>query len=67
MGCDADLPAGAVIVVPGNGTRMVVIAEASVEQARASSEALGAPLVVVPGERFYEVEVGVVLAPAGNN
>lgn len=64
MGCDADLPAGSVIT---NGTTaMVIIAPATEQQARDSAERLGmGPLVIVPGERFYEVET--TLAPVSTN
>ena len=64
MGCDADLPVGAVIT---NGTtRMVIIAPATEEQARDSAAALGmGSLAVVPGERFYEIETS--LAPVCAN
>ena len=59
IGCDADLQAGAVIVTGHNlELRLVVIGPATEEQARESAESMGAgPLVVEPGERFYEVEV----------
>ena len=59
IGCDADLQAGAVIIAGHNRKlRLVVIGPATEEQARESAESMGAgPLVVEPGERFYEVEV----------
>lgn len=67
IGCDADLPAGAVLKTGHNlELRVVVIRPASEEEARASAEGLGAaPLVVAPGERFYEVEV--TTAPLGSS
>lgn len=66
IGCDADLTPGQVIVTGHDlELRIVVIGPATEEQARASSEGLGMPLVVVPGERFYEVEVAT--EPAGSN
>ena len=59
IGRDADLQAGAVIVTGHNlELRLVVIGPATEEQVRESAESMGAgPLVVEPGERFYEVEV----------
>ena len=59
IGCDADLTAGAVIITGRNlELRVVVIGPATVEQVQESAESMGVgPLVVVPGERFYEVEV----------
>ena len=58
IGCDADLTAGAVIVTGRNlELRVVVIGPATVEQVQESAESMGVGLVVVPGERFYEVEV----------
>ena len=57
IGCDADLDAGAVIVTGKHlEVKVVVIAPATEEQARESAERLGHELVVVEGERFYEVE-----------
>jgi len=64
LGCDADLPVGAVII--HGPTRMVIIAPATEEQARDSAERLGmGPLVISPGERFYEIETS--LAPVSAN
>jgi hypothetical protein len=59
IGCNADLSVGAVIVTGKNlELRMVIVGPATEEQARESAESMGAgPLVVEPGERFYEVEV----------
>jgi hypothetical protein len=58
IGCDADLQAGAVIIAGHNRKlRLVVIGPATEEQARESAESMGVGLVVVPGERFYAVEV----------
>jgi hypothetical protein len=67
IGCDADLAEGAIVVTGHNlELRMVVIRLASEKEARASAEALGhSPLVVAPGERFYEVEV--TTAPVGSS
>lgn len=54
----ADLQPGAVIISGHNlELRIVVIAAATEEQAMASAEELGIPLVIVPGETFYEVDV----------
>jgi hypothetical protein len=44
--------------------RVVVIRRATEEEARESAKSLGEGLVIVPGERFYEVEVTV--APVGS-
>jgi len=59
IGCDADLALGSVIITGHHlELRAVVIRPATEEEARESAESLGAgPLVIVPGERFYEVEV----------
>jgi hypothetical protein len=67
IGCDtSDLVPGDVIVC--GDKRMVVIGPATEDAARASAEALGiGPLVVVPGERFYEVETTVLIPAAANN
>lgn len=67
IGCDAELKAGQVIITGKNlELRVVIVAPATEEQARESAEGLGAgPLIVVPGERFYEVEV--TTAPVGSN
>jgi hypothetical protein len=64
MGCNAELEVGAVVVC--GATKMVVIAPATEEQAQESATGMGlGPLVVVPGERFYEVETE--LAPVSTN
>lgn len=58
IGCDADLKAGAVIVSGRHlELTLVVIRPATEDEARKSAEGMGTTLVVVPGERFYEVEV----------
>jgi hypothetical protein len=55
------LHAGAVVVTEHNlELRVVVIAPATEEQARESAEGMGQTLDVVPGERFYEVEVTII-------
>jgi hypothetical protein len=67
IGCDADLQAGAVIIAGHNRKlRLVVIGPATEEQARESAESMGVGLVVVPGERFYAVEV-TTLPMGGRN
>lgn len=67
MGCDTDLEPGAVIITGHHRElRMVVIAAATVEEARASATKLNIPFVAVPGARFYEVEV-TTLPVGGNN
>jgi len=67
IGCDADLTAGAVIITGHNRKlRLVVIGPATEEQARESAESMGVGLVVVPGERFYAVEV-TTLPMGGRN
>jgi hypothetical protein len=64
MGCDADLPVGAVVI--SGPTRMTIIARATEQQACDSAERLGmGPLVIAPGERFYEIETS--LAPVCAN
>jgi uncharacterized protein YfaS (alpha-2-macroglobulin family) len=67
IGCDADLAEGTVITTGHNlELTVVVIRPASEQEARESAESLGhSPLVVVPGERFYEVEV--TTAPVGSS
>lgn len=66
VGCDAELRVGAVIITGRNlELRVTVLAHATEEQARESAEGLGmGRLIVVPGERFYEVEVET--APVGS-
>ena len=67
IGCDADLVPGMVIITGTNlELRMVVVGPATEEQARESAEGMGMPLDVVPGERFYEVDV-TPAAVGGNN
>ena len=67
IGCDADLTAGAVIITGRNlELRAVVIGPATEKQARESAESMGVGLVVVPGERFYAVEV-TTLPMGGRN
>ena len=67
IGCDADLQAGAGIIAGHNRKlRLVVIGPATEEQARESAESMGVGLVVVPGERFYAVEV-TTLPMGGRN
>lgn len=58
MGCDADLKAGAVIVSGKHlEITLVVIRPVTEDEARKDAERMGTALIVVPGERFYEVEV----------
>lgn len=68
IGCDADLQAGAVIIAGHHlELRLVVLGPATEEQARESAESMGAaPLVVAPGERFYEVEVTTLPVGSAN-
>lgn len=66
IGCDADLAAGAVITTGHNlELRVVIVRRATEAEARESAERLGHALVVVPGERFYEVETST--APLGGS
>lgn len=67
IGCDAALEPGAVIISGHHRElRIVVIAPATLEQARESAENAGVPLTgVVVGELFYEVEVTTL--PVGTN
>lgn len=66
IGCCADLEPGDVVVTGHNRElRLVVIRLVTEEEARASAASLGMPLHVVPGERFYEVEMET--APVGGN
>ena len=68
IGCNADLTAGEVIVTGHNlELRLVVIGPATEEEARESAESLGMPLVVVPGERFYEVDATTIPVSTQNN
>jgi len=68
IGCDADLEPGTEIVSGHHRElRLVVVGAVTEEQARESAEALGYPLLnVVPGERFYEVEI-TTLPVGGSN
>ena len=55
----ADSRQNCCIIIAGHNRklRLVVIGPATEEQARESAESMGVGLVVVPGERFYAVEV----------
>lgn len=65
IGTDAHLRPGMEIITGHNlELRVVVVGVATEEEARKSAEKLGHQLVVVPGERFYEVDV--TTRPAGS-
>lgn len=58
IGTDAALNPGHTIITGRNREiRMVVVGPATEERARKSAQDMGHSLEVVPGERFYEVEI----------
>lgn len=64
IGVSEELEPG--LVLYGTGHKITVIGLVTEEEARESAAAMGHDLVLVPGEKFYEVEFTTV-PMSGNN